>query len=96
MDISKIDQITRIETFPKVAGKRGEAKIVESEVDKVSISAEAKEAQVKNALVKVAQQAMDKIPDVRKELVELAKNRLSDGFYDSADVAKQIAERLVR
>ena len=61
--------------------------------DTVEIS---KEAQDLEKTVKSLRTELNKIPDVRAEKVEAARNRIQKGFYDTKDVIKETAEILLK
>ncbi len=61
--------------------------------DTVEIS---KEAQNLEKTVKSLRTELNKIPDVRAEKVEAARNRIQKGFYDTKEVAKETAEILLK
>ena len=73
----------------KVEGK-GDAS---SASDTVEIS---KEAQDLEKTVKSLRTELNKIPDVRAEKVEAARNRIQKGFYDTKEVIKETAEILLK
>lgn len=47
------------------------------------------------AQAKVAKQQLAKVPDVRREQVDQARQRVTNRFYDSADVRRQTAQRML-
>jgi hypothetical protein len=44
---------------------------------------------------KAAKQELAKVPDVRREQVDQARQRVADRFYDSTEVRRQTAERML-
>jgi len=45
--------------------------------------------------VRTAKRDLDTVPDVREDRVEQARERVASGFYDSAGVQSQVADRVL-
>ncbi len=91
--VSKL--MRKAKVLHKVSSKRGKkgkvASAKEVEVDKVSISEEAKEKQKISQYVEVVKS----LPDVRAEVVKKVKKKLDKGVYHSPDVVKKTAEKML-
>ena len=75
---------------------KGEKTSESSASDKVEISSQAKELREKDALIKEYKEALKKLPEpeVRKEKVGLAINRMITGYYDNDKVKQGTAEAI--
>jgi len=75
---------------------KGEKTSESSASDKVEISSQAKELRKKDALIAEYKEALKKIPEpeVRKEKIGLAINRMITGYYDNDKVNQGTAEAI--
>ncbi|MFO7653914.1 MAG: hypothetical protein R6X25_08850 [Candidatus Krumholzibacteriia bacterium] len=64
--------------------------------DTAEISQGAREMVDLHAAVRAGRATLDRLPDVRTESVERARERLATGFYESAAVVDEVAARLAR
>jgi len=55
-----------------------------------------RETQIDSRNLQAAKLVLDTIPDVRTDKVELARQRLRDGYYDGPEIRESIAARMVK
>jgi len=60
--------------------------------DKVSISANAEKSSSSEALVKARANAL---PEIREEKIGVARERIENGYYNTAEFSKELAENLL-
>ena len=63
--------------------------------DNVTLSAEGRLMLELRDRVTALRKEMTALPEIRKDKIELARERLASGYYDRADVQEAIAERLL-
>jgi len=95
MTIEPINGVPEVPKSGKVKGRKVEGTPSQSQ-DNVTISSEARLLQKLEEDIKLANEAIKEVPDVRQEKVNLAKERLESGFYNDKKVINVIAERLSR
>ena len=66
----------------------------EKVADRVEISANARKLNDMRQAMVAGRRALDQLPDVRQERIAQAKARLQSGFYDSAEVRQEVADKL--
>jgi hypothetical protein len=97
MKIDKVN-ITGIQpttgTTPK-AGVERAGRIDSSPANAVDRADVRKDLAVESRLMDAARLVLEAIPDVRADKIELAKQRLAEGFYDKSEVRDQIAGAFV-
>jgi negative regulator of flagellin synthesis FlgM len=64
--------------------------------DKVAISSEARKLQDSSAVHLTATKAVNDVPEVREDKIEEVRQKISDGFYDQANIASVLADKLLR
>ena len=64
--------------------------------DKVEISSEARKLQDSSAVQSVATKAVNDSPEVREDKIEEVRQKIVDGFYDQANIASALADKLLR
>jgi len=99
MQISNIYVQNGTDWAKKVAGreasiqeKKEKEKSSKAVQDKVSISSDAGKSSSAEALVKARANAL---PEIREEKINVAKERIESGHYNTPEFSNELAERLV-
>ncbi len=62
--------------------------------DKAEISDTAHQLMDLRQVVDAGRAALESLPEVREDKIQASKQRIADGFYNSAEVKQQVAEKL--
>lgn len=82
MDVNKIAQIGKIGKIEKGSFISGKEKVAEEANDTISISSAGKIAQERDYLKKLAFNAISNMPETRASKIEIATNRIKEGYYN--------------
>ena len=94
---SQVDNLQNVSTnnVIKSPGKSNKPKNQNYDVSVSSLPPASVEVSSKGLEISAAQKAVEEIPDVRKDLVEGAKQKLASGTYFSDAVIDIIAEKMI-
>lgn len=92
MDINKIGHIGKIGKIETAGGIKGKKEGAVEGNDTLSISAAGKRAQEMDYLKSLAFNVISSMPDLRSDKIELATNRIKEGYYNKnvSDIANAL------